>query len=187
MSRLIPIALVALLAPIECRAAPAWTIAPAESTIEFKVTQADGIIQGSFKRFDAAITFDPQDLATSRAQISIDLASVTTGVVERDQELPKPEWFDVARFPRATFTTESFRALGESKYAAEGVLALRDAKVPVSLLFTLELRGDGAAIVQGQVDLDRTSFGVGQGQWATSEMVGRKVTVIVRLTAQRAK
>ena len=186
MSRFLLITLIALLAPVACRAAPAWTLAPAESHLGFQVSQAGGAIQGSFRRFDATIAFDPRDLATLRVQVSIDIASVTTGAAERDQELPKPEWFDVARFPHATFTAERFRALDENNYVAEGALALRGAKVPVSLPFTLALQADGSAIVQGKVDLDRATFGVGQGEWATSDVVGRKVTVIVRLKAQRA-
>jgi polyisoprenoid-binding protein YceI len=184
--RLLPVGMVALLGPTACLAAPAWTIVPAESSLGFQVSQAGGTIAGSFRRFTATIAFDPQDLETSQVQVSIDIASITTGAAERDQELPKPEWFDIARFPRATFIAERFRGLGRSNYLAEGTLTLRDAKVPVSLPFTLELQGNSDAVMQGKVDLDRTAFGVGQGPWATSDIVGHKVTVVVRLKAHRA-
>jgi polyisoprenoid-binding protein YceI len=181
-----PIAMLALIAPTMCLAAPTWILVPAESSLSFQTSQAGGTIEGSFKRFDARIAFDPADLATSHVEVTVDIASVTTGVAERDQELPKSDWFDVPHFPRATFTADRFRALGSNSYVADGILTLRDTKAPLSLPFTLESQSEGAVVMQGMVDLDRVTFGIGQGQWATSDMVGRKVTVIVRLRAQRS-
>jgi polyisoprenoid-binding protein YceI len=178
--------MLALIAPTMCLAASNWTIVPAESSLSFQTSQAGGTIEGSFKRFDARIAFDPADLATSHVEVSIDITSVTTGVAERDQELPKSDWFDVARFPRATFTTDRFQALGNNSYVADGMLALRDIKAPISLPFALESQSDGTVVMRGTVDLDRVTFGIGQGQWAASDIVGRKVTVIVRLKARRA-
>jgi polyisoprenoid-binding protein YceI len=178
--------MLALIAPTICLAAPSWTIVAAESSLGFQTSQAGGAIEGSFKRFDARIAFDPADLATSHVEVSIDIASVTTSVAERDQELPKSDWFDVTRFPRATFTADRFHALGNNSYVADGVLALRDTNAPISLPFTLESQSDGTVVMRGTVDLDRVTFGIGQGQWAASDIVGRKVTVVVRLRARRS-
>jgi polyisoprenoid-binding protein YceI len=178
--------MLAVIAPTMCLAATSWTIEPTESGLSFQTSQAGGTIEGSFKRFDATIAFDPADLATSHVEVSIDIASVATGVAERDQELPKSDWFDVARFPRATFTADRFQALGNNSYVADGMLALRDIKAPISLPFTLESQSDGTVVMRGTADLDRVTFGIGQGQWAASDIVGRKVTVIVRLRARRA-
>jgi polyisoprenoid-binding protein YceI len=179
------LAMLALIAPTMCRAAPIWTVLPADSSLRFQVSQAGGTIEGSFKRFDARIAFDPADLATSHVEVSVDITSVTTGAAERDQELPKPDWFDVVRFPRAMFTADRFRVQGDNSYVADGMLTLRDIKLPISLPFTLEPQSDGAVVMQGTVDLDRVTFGIGQGQWATSDIVGHNVTVIVRLRARR--
>jgi polyisoprenoid-binding protein YceI len=186
MRWIMAIAVFALLAPSASLAAPAWTVVPAESSIGFQVTQAGGIVEGAFKRFDATIAFDPNDLVASRVQVSVDIASITTGAAERDQELPKPDWFNVAMFPRAIFTADRFRAIGANSYVAEGTLAIRDAKVAVSLPFTLDLKDNGSAAMQGKVELDRTAFGIGQGAWATSDIVGRKVIVVVHLNARRS-
>lgn len=181
-----PIAMLALIAPTMCLAAPTWVMMPAESSLSFQTSQAGGTIEGSFKRFDARIAFDPEDLETSHVEVSVDIASVTTGVAERDQELPKSDWFDVTHFPRATFTADRFHALGNNSYVADGMLALRDIKAPISLPFALASQSDGAVVMRGMVDLDRVTFGIGQGQWAASDMVGRKVTVVVRLRARRS-
>ena len=43
-----------------------------------------------------------------------------------------------------------------------------------------------AARMNGQLVLNRTAFGIGQGQWSTPDVVDTKVVVIVQLTAHRA-
>jgi polyisoprenoid-binding protein YceI len=186
MRRLLIAGAALLLAPTVCLAAPNWTVIRADSTLRFDVTQAGGKVEGSFERFDTTIAFDPSDLASSHVRVSVDIASVTTGVAERDRELPKPEWFDLAQFPRATFAADRFRALGDNRFVADGTLTVRDRSVPVSLEFNLQFQGSEDAVMQGSVDLDRTTFGIGQGSWATSDLVSRKVTVHVQLHARRA-
>ena len=61
----------------------------------------------------------------------------------------------------------------------------RPLKKPVTLPFTLAISGDTARM-SGAIVLNRTAFGVGQGQWTTGEVVDTKVTVNVALTAHRA-
>ncbi len=53
---------------------------------------------------------------------------------------------------------------------------------PVVLPFTLVITGNTAKM-NGQLVLDRTAFGVGQGQWRTGSTVATQVTVTVNLTA----
>ncbi len=56
---------------------------------------------------------------------------------------------------------------------------------PVVLPFTLAIAGDTARM-NGQLVLNRTAFGIGQGKWSTPGVVDAKVVVIVQLTAHRA-
>jgi len=41
------------------------------------------------------------------------------------------------------------------------------------------------ACVRGVTTLDRTAFGVGQGEWASTDQIPAKVTVAVDLRARR--
>ncbi len=179
------LAVVAMFTPTLCLAAPAWTVVPEQSRLGFQTTQAGGAITGVFKRFEAAITFDPEDLANSHIDVTIDIASITTGAPDRDAELPKPEWFDTARFPHAAFVANRFQSLGGDNYVAEGILTIRDVQIPISLPFTLKI-DNGVATVRASVELDRTNFGVGQGEWSSSDMIGRTVAVTVELKARRS-
>lgn len=188
-----PIALAAVLAASigltapAARAAPAaWTVDKAASRLGFKSSFSGMDFVGTFRRWDAQIVFDPKALGASQATVSIEPASVATGDMERDSALPTADWFDVARFPRAAFVTKSIKSLGGDRYQADGVLTVRDVSRPVSLPFILTIDGDVAKMT-GQAVVDRTAFGVGQGQWSSADTVPLNVTVTVSITARRAK
>lgn len=165
--------------------APSWAVDPS-SKLGFRGVIGGEAFNGSFRRWSAQIAFDPRNLAGSRAVVSVDVASAVTGDADRDAALPTADWFDAGKFPKATFTTRSFRDLGGGKYEALGDLALRGVSRPVALDFTLQISGD-KAVMNGQTVLDRTVFGVGQGQWKAGDTLKPQVAVIVALTARQAR
>jgi polyisoprenoid-binding protein YceI len=165
------------------QAATRWMPVTAASRIEFAVSQAGATVKGEFRRFSSDIAFDPNDLSSSKVRVEVDVASVSTGAEDRDGELPKSDWFDIARFPRAVFEAETFERT-EKGFIASGTLSLRDVKQPVALPFTLDIDGNTARM-DGKLDLDRTTFGVGQGMWAVSDIVGKTVSLTIHLEATR--
>jgi polyisoprenoid-binding protein YceI len=179
------LALMGLLLAAPAFAAPSsWTVDPA-SKLTFQGAMNGQVFNGTFKRWSAQIVFDPKALAASKAVVTINVASAATGDADRDQALPTDDWLAASKFAQATFVTRSFRDLGGGKYAADGDLTIRGVKKPVTLPFTLAISGDTAKM-SGAIVLNRTTFGVGQGQWTTGEVVDTKVTVNVSLTAHRA-
>lgn len=176
--------LIALPAVAQTPAAPAWTVDKAASRLGFRAAMNGAAFQGGFNRWDARINFDPANLGASKVTATVDLASARTGDGARDEALPSSDWFDVKRHPRATFTTRSITAAGAGRYVAAGDLTLRGVTRPVKFPFSLAITGDTAKM-NGSVVLDRTAFGVGQGQWKTGSAVDTKVTVTVAITARR--
>ena len=73
---------------------------------------------------------------------------------------------------------------GENRYVADGTLDLRGVKKPLSLPFSLKIDGD-TATARGVTTLDRTVFGVGQGEWASTDQIAANVKVNFALTAKR--
>ncbi|HEX2816279.1 MAG TPA: cytochrome B, partial [Phenylobacterium sp.] len=57
---------------------------------------------------------------------------------------------------------------------------------PLDLPFKLKIVGDRAQM-SGETSLDRTLFGVGQGEFTATDQVPAKVTVRVQLNAQSDK
>jgi len=160
-----------------------WTV-DKTSTLGFSATWAGDAIEGQFKRWTADILFSPYALDRSRLTVSIDMSSAATGDDQRDQSLPSDDFFAAASHPKATFTATKFRKTGEDKFVADGTLDLRGVKKPVSLPFTLTIFGD-TAMAHGVTTLDRTAFGVGQGEWASTDQIGGKVKVSFAITAKR--
>lgn len=159
-----------------------WRADPAASRLTFIGTQAGSPFEGSFERFSATISFDDSDLPASKAAVSIDMASVRTGNAQRDDAVKGQDWFDVAAHPKAQFETKTFRRVGDNRYEADAVLTIRNVSKPVVLPFALTKVGD-ATRAAGDLVIDRTGFGVGQGQWASAQLVAHEVTIRFDLLA----
>ena len=174
-----------LLSSAGAASAATWTVDPAKSFVSFSGTQTGQPFSGKFKLFTATIDFDPAKPEAGHVTATIDLASASTGDPQKDEALPGSDWFDASAFPKASFESTAFKSLGGDRYEADGTLTIRDAKKPVVLPFTLTIAGDTAHAV-GHADLLRTSFGVGQGAWATADYVAFEVGVDVDLLAKKA-
>ncbi len=141
-------------------------------------------VVGSFKQWTADIVFSPDDLKNSSLTVKVDLASVATGDEQRDTALPSADWFDVANHPTAIFKASRFTRVAEGSYKADGTLSLRDKTAPIVLSFKLNIDGDKAT-AKGSTTLDRTVFGVGQGEFSATDQIPAAVKVSFNLTAKR--
>lgn len=184
LAAVVVLALAGLARPSWSAPVPTWTVDPS-SKLGFRGEMGGDAFNGTFRRWSAQIAFDPKNLSASKAVVSVDVASAVTGDADRDAALPTADWFNAAKFPKATFASRSFRDLGGGKYQALGDLTLRGVTRPVALDFTLQISGD-KAVMNGQTVLDRTTFGVGQGQWKAGDTLKPQVAVIVALTARQA-
>lgn len=187
-----PVLAAAKAAPAKPAAAPAakgavakWNVDKAASKLGFKSSFSGTAFEGSFKTWTADIAFDPKNLAASKAVVTVDVGSAATGDSSRDESMPTDDWFAASKFPKATFTTTSIKDMGGGKYQAAANLTMRGATKPVVLNFTLAITGDTAKM-NGTATVDRSKFGVGQGQWAGADTVPFPVTVVVNITAKKA-
>lgn len=154
------------------------------STLGFATSWSGSSIEGRFDRWTADILFGPEALDRSKVSVSIDLASAVSGDQQRDESMQGEDWFDTAKHAKATFTATRFEKTGENRYVAHGQLSLRGVSKPVRLPFTLKIEGDKAR-VSGVTTLDRTAFGVGQGEWKSTDQIPAEVKVSINLTATR--
>lgn len=165
-------------------AAP-WKIIPEKSSITFTATQNNAPIQGSFKKFEGEINFDPEKLESSQVNIRVDVSSVDTNYKTVAETLLAPEWFNAKKFPKATFKTTSFKKMQDKEFQAQGILSIRDKKVPIIVDFTLKEYTNNSAVFVGRILLRRLMFGVGQGEWAKTEQVKDQVAVDFTISASR--
>ena len=164
---------------------PTWSVDKAASAIRFSSSMNNEAFSGAFRRWDAAIAFDPKNLAGSSVTASIDTASAATGDLDRDQALPTAAFLAAAKFPRATFTAHTFKDLGAGRYQAIGQLTLRGVSKPLTLPFTLAITG-ARARMKASLALNRLAFGVGQDEWKATTALPAAVTVTIAIAARRA-
>lgn len=178
---------IAALSFAAAQAAPAkWAVDAAGSRLSFASKYAGDAFTGQFRRFTADIAFDPAQLPASKIVVAVDMSSVATGDSDRDETLPTGEWFDTKKFPRATFTSTAIKAAGPGRYTATGNLNIKGVTRPATLNFGLKITGDKAESI-GQLTLDRSQFGVGQGQFKAGDTVPLAVTVNTAIKATRVK
>jgi polyisoprenoid-binding protein YceI len=163
-----------------------WIVDAASSRIGFSGQQVGVPFEGSFQHFSAQISFDPAKPEEARIAVLVDLASAHTGDRQRDTALPGADWFDVAAHPTARFAATGVRRTGPDSFVAAGELTLRGITRPVDLPFTLQINGNSAH-AKGNVQIVRTVFGVGQGQWASGQWVALDVGVNIDVVARTAE
>jgi polyisoprenoid-binding protein YceI/cytochrome b561 len=160
----------------------AWKVA-AGSSLNFETKWSGDPVQGRFNTWKADILFGPDALDKSKVTVTIDMTSAKTGDEQRDASLPAADWFDAATHPKAVFTATKFEKKGGGAFVAHGTLDLRGVTKPVDLPFNLKIVGDKAQMT-GETSLDRTLFGVGQGEFTATDQVPAKVIVRVQVNAQ---
>lgn len=167
---------------VAAKATP-WKLQPG-GRLGFTTSYTGDAIKGSFSRWNAAILFDPADLPGSSIKVTIDLASVESGDSQRDDMLKSDSFFNVATSPNAQFTSTSIREAGVGRYLAIGTLSLHGKTRPMTVRFNLKIDGDQAT-ANGSATLPRLAFGVGQGEWSSTDQIPDAVAIDFILRAKR--
>ncbi len=171
-------------------AVPNWTVVHEKSAITFRPTQLGSAFTGHFAVFAATIAFAPDDLAHSRVMVDVQMGTAKTGAADRDANLMSGEWFNVAKFPDAVFTSTAFHKVGKDAFTADGTLTIKGVTLPVRLPFKLAIRddarGEKVATADGTVTLDRSAFNVGTGRWKGTDVIANQVPVTFHITAVSA-
>ena len=141
-------------------------------------------VEGKFQRFSAQVSFDPARPAEGRASIDIDIASFDLGDADFNRETAKKEWFDAAKFPKATFVTSAIKPAGAGRFEAAGKLTIkgiaRDVVAPVN--FKAE---GGQQVFEGVLPIKRLQFNIGEGEWKDTATVADDVQIKFRIVTAK--
>ncbi len=171
------IGLFCMAAPLLRAAGPvaSYIADPAASRLNFTGVQGGAEFTGTFHKFTAAVDFSPDALADSHIDVQIDLNSLDSKDGDRDETMRGPDIFDIVHFPSAHYVTRSFTKT-PTGYAAQGALTLHGVTKDVPIDFQFTPAGGGARL-DGTARLKRLEFGVGQGDWKSTDQVGDAVKV----------
>ncbi|MFE5810905.1 YceI family protein [Streptomyces sp. NPDC056491] len=163
-----------------------YVVDPAHSSIGFTVRHAMVTnVRGAFAEHEGTLHLDGSDPARSTASIDVKIASVDTGIADRDGHLRSGDFFDAETFPLMTFRSTTAAALGGDLYRITGDLTIKDVTRPLSI--DLEFNGSATdpygnerAGFEGSAEILRSDWGL---TWnAALETGGVMVSDKVKLT-----
>lgn len=167
-----------------------WNIDPVHSSINFAVRHLMvSKVRGSFRSFTGGIAVSSEGTPSVSAEIAVD--SVSTGNDERDAHLKSAEFFDVEKYPVATFASTGVFP-GDDGYVVEGDFTCKGITKTISL--ALEFTGTSSGMGRGEVAgfaasvvLNRRNFGIDVNMPIKSGgvVVGDKITVTLDIEALR--
>jgi polyisoprenoid-binding protein YceI len=165
-----------------------WTIDPVHSSIGFSVRHlVVSKVRGNFGTFSGAIVVAEDGTPSVSAEIAID--SVNSGNTQRDEHVKSADFFDVEKYPTATFVSTGVRADGDG-YVVDGDFTLKGVTKPVAL--SLEFNGVNPGMGHGQVAgfeasvvLNRKDFGIDIDMPLETggAVVGDKITIALEIEA----
>jgi polyisoprenoid-binding protein YceI len=158
-----------------------------KSSLQFTFLQAGASNTGKFTKFPVALDAAADGSAASKLDVTVDMTTMDSGDKERDDTLRGPDLFSVAKFPQAHFIATQI-AKTATGFDAVGQLTIRGVTRPQHVTFALRKaneQGHAVVYLTGTTTVHRLDFGVGQGDWKSTEWVGPDVTVAynVRMVA----
>lgn len=125
-------ALIACASMISPTQAAEFTVDTVHSHVGFLIRHLISKTAGKFNKFDGTFTFDPKKLDTSKADFTIEAASIDTGNEKRDGHLRSEEILNTDKFKTLTFVSKKVTAAGKNKYKLIGDFTLHGVTKPVT-------------------------------------------------------
>ena len=122
-------------------------------------------VRGQFKEYRGTVNLDPKDFTKSTFEGEVDVASIDTVNVDRDNHLRTNDFFDAPNHPKITFKSTGIEAKGGSDFVVRGDLTIRGVTKPVVLEVeylgtSKNPYGKTVAGFSARGSVDRKDFGV---------------------------
>ena len=108
-----------------------WAIDTAHSQIQFAVKHLGiSTVRGTFPTFSGSITED--NGIVSAVNVDLEMASLNTGMGQRDEHLRSGDFFDTTTYPKATFSLTRFDRQGDDVVATGALTVVIDRTFPLA-------------------------------------------------------
>jgi polyisoprenoid-binding protein YceI len=149
------------------RPLPTYQIDPRHAGAAFKVRHMMiSWVSGAFSGITGFVRFDPKNLSESQVEATIDAATVSTRVPERDRHLKSADFLDVRRYPTITFRSTKIISTEAQSYNVDGELTIRGVTRGVTLRvesLTPEIKDSDGLLRRGAhaaTSIERRDFGL---------------------------
>jgi polyisoprenoid-binding protein YceI len=166
-----------------------YDIDAVHSQVAFKIRHLVSKVVGRFNAYEGAIEVDRENIANTKINVTIDVASIDTANDRRDGHLKSPDFFDVENNPKMTFTSTKVVPKGESQAEVHGDLTMRGVTKPVVLQAQILGFGDGMGGFEATGTINRKDFGIVWNRALDSGgvVLGDEVEISLNVEARRAK
>lgn len=163
-----------------------YAITVQNSKIEFVASKVTGSHNGAFKDFSGVIDFGGQP-EQSRVNIAIDMNSVTTDTEQLTQHLKTPDFFDIAKFPQATFASTEIKSGGDkgASHTVTGNFQLHGVTKSISFPATITI-SEGAILVESTFAINRKDFGINYAG-AADNLIRDEVVMTLHIKGEKLK
>ena len=136
-------------------------ISPENSKVEFVAAKVTRSHQGSFKSFAGTIDLVPNSIPDSRVTIDIETGSVVTDEDQLTGHLKTADFFDVAKYPKATFVSTKIEpgSTGGGTQTVAGNLELHGVKKSITFPATIQVSPESVTVV-AEFAINRKDFGI---------------------------
>ena len=136
-------------------------ISSENSKVNFVAAKVTRSHNGSFNEFEGKVELVPNNIPNSKVTIDIETSSVVADDDQLTGHLKTPDFFDVAKFPKATFVSTKIEpaATGGDAYTVTGNFDLHGVKKSISFPATIKVSPDSVA-VDAEFAINRKDFGI---------------------------
>jgi polyisoprenoid-binding protein YceI len=157
-----------------------FRIQPEASEITFRATSRLMNAEGHFGRFSGDVVADPARPTGARISLTIEAASLDTGIGMRDNHLRSADFFDIERFPTIAFQSVRVETAGR-RATVTGSLTLhgvtREIAVPVDVQIT-----ETALVASGEFIVNRGEYAMNYNSFLNP--IGNEVRVAFTFRAR---
>lgn len=163
-------------------------LTPDNSKVEFTGSKVTGKHDGGFKQFTGNINFVDAKAAGSSVSVDIDVTSVYSDSDGLTDHLKTGDFFDVAKFPKASFKSTAIAAdaaKGADAYAVTGLFEIRGVSKSITFPATIKV-SDVDVAVNTEFSINRKDFGIAYAGKA-DDLIRDDVVIKLTLKAPRKK
>ena len=141
----------------------------------------------NFARPTGTIVYNADDPSASSVNVTIPMSGITSFTPDFDKHLSSADFFDVAKFPDATFSSTAVTAQGGNRFQVTGDLTIKGVTKPVTLDVTLNGAGENPMSKKQSIGFDatanvkRSDWGLDMAAPAVSDAVQLRITTEAQL------
>jgi polyisoprenoid-binding protein YceI len=171
---------------------------PTDDTADWITVQANHFekkegdpVAVKFEKFKVVkASFDPKKIEGGTAQLEIDLTSLKTGDVKRDEHVNTPDYLDTAKFATATVDIGNVKKKDDKTYTADAKVKVHGVEKKLPVTFEVVDAKDDWVRIKGEAAFKRLDFKVGKKPGPDMKKgddgVADDMTVKLQLTLKKA-